>query len=58
MNDILKKEYSERELQDTMDKLATEMSSQLGISKWEADSAVKMVIVAYDAFMRKNLEEK
>jgi hypothetical protein len=48
----------EQELQDSMDKLTTEISSQTGIHKREAESAVKTAIMAYDAFIQKNLEEE
>ena len=48
----------EQKLQDTMDKLSEEIYSQLGISKWEADSAIKTMIRTYDAYMQKKLEEE
>ena len=48
----------EQELQDTMDKLAEEILSQLGISKFEADSAVKTMNRTYDAYMQKKLKEE
>lgn len=48
----------EHKLQDLMDKLANEIYSQLGISEWKAESAVKATINAYDAYMQKKLEEE
>ena len=48
----------EQKLQDTMDKLAEEIYSQLGIPMWKAESAVKTMIRTYDAYMQKKLEEE
>lgn len=48
----------EQELQDLMDKLANEIYSQLGISRLQAETAVKTTINAYDAYMQEKLEEE
>lgn len=48
----------EQELQDTIDKLTVEIFSQLGISKLQAETAVKNTIRAYDAHEQKKLEEE
>ena len=48
----------EQKLQDTIDNLVDEIYSQLGISKWKAESAVKTAIMTYDAYMSKYLEEE
>lgn len=48
----------EQKLQYTMDKLAEEIYSQLGIPMWKADSAVKTMIRTYDAYIQKKLEEE
>ena len=46
----------EQKLQDTIDELTNEIYSQLGIPKWEADSAVKTMIKTHDAFIQKKLK--
>ena len=48
----------EQKLQDTIDKLVDEIYSQLGIPRWNAESAVKATINAYDTFIQKNLQEE
>ena len=48
----------EQELQDLIDKLTNEIYSQLGISEWKEDSAVKATINAYDTRMQEKLEEE
>ena len=48
----------EQKLQDTIDELTNEIYSQLGIPKWEAESAVKTMIKTYDAYIQKKLKEE
>lgn len=48
----------EQKLQDTIDKIVNEIYSQLGIPRWEAESAVKTAIKSYDAFIQEKLEEE
>lgn len=48
----------EQKLQDLMDRMSNEIYSQLGISKLQAESAVKNTIMAYDAYMQKKLKEE
>ena len=47
-----------QESQDIMEKFRNEISSMTGISEWQADSAVKATINAYDAYIQKKLEEE
>lgn len=48
----------EQDLQDLMDKISNEISSQLGISRFTAETAVKATIKAYDACIQENLKEE
>lgn len=38
----------EQELQDTIDKFTTKISSQLGIPRWQAESAVRAMIKEFE----------
>lgn len=48
----------EQDLQELMDKISNEICSQLGISRLQAETAVKTTINAYDAYMQKKLKEE
>lgn len=48
----------EQDLQELMDKISNEIFSRLGISRYQAETAVKATIKAYDDFMQKKLEEE
>lgn len=48
----------EQDLQELMDKISNEIFSRLGISRYQAETAVKATIKAYDAYIQENLKEE